>query len=82
VEQVEAAETNIPDELSGIDWLTPWAAELRYDEPIPLDRAAALAVAQSAVGWATSLLEDPTSNAPTIENREEISGGSSSGDQP
>jgi HEPN domain-containing protein len=58
VEQVEAAGTNVPDELSGINWLTPWAAELRYDEPIALDRTAALAVARSAVGWATSLLED------------------------
>ena len=57
-EQVEAAGTNVPDELSDIDWLTPWAAELRYDEPITLNRAAALALAQSAVGWGTSLLED------------------------
>jgi HEPN domain-containing protein len=56
-EQVEAAGTNVPDELSDIDWLTPWAAELRYDEPITLNRAAALAVAESAVGWGTSLLE-------------------------
>jgi HEPN domain-containing protein len=56
MEQVEAAGTNAPDELSGIDWLTPWAAELRYDESIALDRAAALTVAQSAVDWAKSLL--------------------------
>jgi HEPN domain-containing protein len=45
-----------PREFSEVQWLTPWAAELRYDEPIALDRAVALAVAESAVGWATSLL--------------------------
>ncbi|MGH2879016.1 MAG: HEPN domain-containing protein [Solirubrobacteraceae bacterium] len=56
VEQVQASGTTIPDELAGIDWLTPWAAELRYDEPTPLDRTAALAAAESACDWATSLL--------------------------
>jgi hypothetical protein len=39
-------------------WLTPWAAELRYDEPIAFDRAAALAAAESASRWAASLLTD------------------------
>ena len=33
---------DLPASLSGTEWLTPWAAELRYDEPIVLDRAAAL----------------------------------------
>lgn len=33
VEQVEGTEMNVPDELSSTEWLTPWAAELRYDEP-------------------------------------------------
>jgi HEPN domain-containing protein len=56
VEQVEAAGTTVPDELTGADWLTPWAAELRYDEPTALDRASALAVAESAVNWSGSLL--------------------------
>jgi hypothetical protein len=35
--------------------LTPWAAELRYDEPVPIDREAALAVAERASGWAAAL---------------------------
>jgi HEPN domain-containing protein len=70
VEQVEAARTKVPGELSDIDWLTPWAAELRYDEPIALDRAAALAVTESAVGWAASLLEDPASDVSSVETRE------------
>ncbi len=58
VEQVNGAGTTVPDELSGTEWLTPWAAELRYDEPISLDRTAALAAAASASGWAASLLAD------------------------
>lgn len=33
VEQVRATGTKAPDGLDGIEWLTPWAAELRYDEP-------------------------------------------------
>ena len=56
VEQVEEAGTKVPEELSSIDWLTPWAAELRYDEPTALDRAAALAVAESAARWSGALL--------------------------
>jgi hypothetical protein len=58
VEQVKGAGTRVPDELSDTEWLTPWAAELRYDEPIALDRTAALAAAESASGWAMSLLAD------------------------
>jgi hypothetical protein len=42
--------------LQNVEWLTPWAAALRYDEPAPLDRAAALAVAESASNLATTLL--------------------------
>jgi HEPN domain-containing protein len=58
VDQIKGAGTTVPDELSRTEWLTPWAAELRYDEPIALDRTAALAAAESASGWAASLLAD------------------------
>jgi HEPN domain-containing protein len=58
VEQIKEAGTTVPDELSRTEWLTPWAAELRYDERIALDRKAALAAAESASGWAASLLAD------------------------
>ncbi len=34
-EQVEAAGAQLPSELAGVDWLTPWAVALRYDEPTP-----------------------------------------------
>jgi hypothetical protein len=47
-----------PDDISETSWLTPWAAELRYDEPIALDRAAALRAAESATNWTASLLAD------------------------
>ena len=63
-EQVEGAGTKVPDELTSADWLMPWAAELRYDEPIALDRAAALVAAESAVGWAESLLAESTTTDP------------------
>lgn len=56
VEQVKASGTDVPEELSSVEWLTPWATELRYDEPAPLDRAAALTAAESATSWATTLL--------------------------
>lgn len=58
LEQVKGAGTAVPDELSNIEWLTPWAAELRYDELIALDRAAAVAAAESASSWAASLIAD------------------------
>jgi HEPN domain-containing protein len=56
VEQVEEAGIKVPEELADVDWLTPWAAELRYDEPTAVDRAAALAVAESGARWSGSLL--------------------------
>jgi HEPN domain-containing protein len=56
-ERVKASGAKLPDELSSVDWLTPWAAALRYDEPTALDRAAALAVAESACSWARALLD-------------------------
>jgi HEPN domain-containing protein len=56
VEQVQASGTEIPSELASVEWLTPWAVELRYDEPTALDRTAALATAESATSWAAALL--------------------------
>ena len=56
--QVRETGTEAPQDISDTAWLTPWAAELRYDEPIAFDRAAALTAAESASGWAASLLAD------------------------
>jgi HEPN domain-containing protein len=57
VEQVEEAGVKVPEELSSVDWLTPWAAGMRYDEPTALDRMAALAVAESAARWSGAQLD-------------------------
>lgn len=56
--QLREIGTEPPEDISQTSWLTPWAAELRYDEPIALDRPAALNAAESATGWAASLLAD------------------------
>jgi HEPN domain-containing protein len=59
-----AARAPLPDELAGVDWLTPWAVALRYDEPTtPLDRAAAVAAAESACRWAKALLDESARDA-------------------
>jgi HEPN domain-containing protein len=55
--RVREAGIEPPGEFSDAQWLTPWAAALRYDDPISLDRAAALAAAESAVSWAAALIE-------------------------
>lgn len=46
-------------ELESASWLTPWAAEFRYDDaPIEtLDRKRAIAVANAAVSWCQELLQ-------------------------
>src|SRR6185312_8527759 len=51
----EEAEASLPDELDGIDRLTPYAAGLRYDDDQPsiVARETALSWATAAVGWAS-----------------------------
>ncbi len=53
-----AADNNIPvpGSIQEARWLTPWAAQLRYEMLEPLDREAALSTATDAVTWATALL--------------------------
>jgi HEPN domain-containing protein len=46
----------VPDSIHDARWLTPWAAQLRYEMLEPLDRNAAFSVAADAVAWATGLL--------------------------
>ena len=48
----------VPEGVAATGWLTPWAAEFRYDdEPLDsLDRDLALEVAGSAVAWCEELL--------------------------
>jgi hypothetical protein len=40
--QVRETDIELPDSLGEVEWLTPWAAALRYDEPEVLDRSAAI----------------------------------------
>jgi HEPN domain-containing protein len=58
----DVAEDNgveVPDAVREARWLTPWAAQLRYEMLEPIDRDAALAVATAAVEWAKGLLDRP-----------------------
>jgi hypothetical protein len=57
-EQLEVA--NVPEDIAAAGWLTPWAAEFRYDdEPLQsLDRDIAVELAGSAVTWCEGLLAE------------------------
>ena len=46
----------VPESIHEARWLTPWAAQLRYEMLEPLDRNAAFSIAADAVEWATGLL--------------------------
>ena len=48
----------VPDSIHDARWLTPWAAQLRYEMLEPLDRGGAFSTASDAVAWATALLTD------------------------
>jgi HEPN domain-containing protein len=52
------AGVSLPEAFPDIAWLTPWAAEWRYDEPYALDRAASLSLADLTVVWAARLLDE------------------------
>jgi HEPN domain-containing protein len=46
----------VPGSIEEARWLTPWAAQLRYEMLEPLDRNAAFLTAFDAIVWATALL--------------------------
>lgn len=49
----------LPDAVAAVTWLSPWAAQLRYDEPSgELDRDACVSAAQQAVGWASGAVAE------------------------
>lgn len=52
----------VPEAIKEARWLTPWAAQLRYEMLEPLDRDAALTIATNAVRWANELLESNASS--------------------
>ncbi len=51
---------DVPEDVATAGWLTPWAAEFRYDdEPLhSLDRGIALESAGEAVAWCEKLLAE------------------------
>jgi HEPN domain-containing protein len=49
---------DLPADLANPEWLTPWAADFRYGDPVALDRPAACSAAESAIAWAASLLAE------------------------
>jgi hypothetical protein len=61
----------LESDFESASWLTPWAAEFRYDDaPIEtLDRKRAIAVAQAAVGWCQERITDLATPAPEADKR-------------
>jgi HEPN domain-containing protein len=59
-ELCENSGIDLPSTLNGMEYLTPFAATMRYgsSEPVRLDRDKALAWAAEAVAWARSLVEE------------------------
>lgn len=52
----------ITDELTATRWLSPWAAEFRYDNPPTpsLEREDALSASRTALAWARTVLQNTT----------------------
>lgn len=52
----------VPSEIAAAGWLTPWAAEFRYDDaPLEsLDRGLAVDIAESAVTWCSERITAST----------------------
>jgi len=63
----------LESDFESASWLTPWAAEFRYDDaPVEtLDRKRAIAVAQAAVGWCQERVSDLVTPAPEADERTE-----------
>ena len=62
----------LPDELGDAKQLSPWAVATRYDElDATLDRNSAVAIAESSVKWARSVVDalrpEPPEETPVVE---------------
>ena len=59
LEVAEGGAVEIPEHVAAAEWLTPWAAEFRYDEPeiAGLDRAESLRSAERAIEWAQRVFD-------------------------
>jgi HEPN domain-containing protein len=65
-------EVPLPDDLDGVDQLTPYAGALRYDaeDPKLVDRATALRWATGAVSWAQAQVQSTAAPSPETEHQE------------
>ncbi|HEV3319838.1 MAG TPA: HEPN domain-containing protein [Solirubrobacteraceae bacterium] len=63
---------SLPDDLRGVDQLTPYAGTLRYDaeDPQLVDRETALRWATVAVTWARAQVESATAPAAETDGQE------------
>ena len=60
-QRVAATGTELPVEVEQLAELTPWAVELRYDEPVEwegLDRASAVDLVERVLQWADHLVRE------------------------
>ena len=60
-QQVAATGARLPVEVEQLAELTPWAVELRYDEPVEwegLDRASEVDLVERVLRWADDLLRE------------------------
>lgn len=59
LEIANAGGIEVPEEVAAARWLTPWAAQFRYDEPeiAGFDRVESERSAERAVAWALRVLD-------------------------
>jgi len=58
VELLDTHGIEVPATIAEPEWLSPWAVTTRYDDlDDTLDREAAIDAADTAIGWAQTLLE-------------------------
>lgn len=59
LEVAESGGVDVPEYVAAAQWLTPWAAEFRYDEPqvAGFDRPESLRSAERAIGWAQGVVD-------------------------
>lgn len=59
LEVAKDGNVDVPDYVVAAEWLTPWAAEFRYDEPeiAGFDRAESLRSAERAIEWSQGVVD-------------------------
>jgi hypothetical protein len=75
--QCENAGVRLPEELVEVDFLSPYAAELRYDDDTvhAVERETASSWATAAVRWARALVEEAGGGQKSSTEPEAVDGG-------